>query len=143
MSNDISKRDPQQIARYEHDEVLGCKRVSVVGTEMAIELSADDGDSVLVRPETTSLSPQLGAAIDVSKFKTIQIYAKKQAGGTDSQIAIHIGAGPAMLIEWPSLSLGAEGAVVASGAMSICATTMQLVGNGNGLVDIVVVGRGL
>lgn len=44
------KKDPIRIARDEHDPVKKCKKVSIVETEMSIELDHKDGDSVTSHP---------------------------------------------------------------------------------------------
>ena len=68
---EISKADPIQIARRVFDEESDSNRVKLVETEMAIELSAEDGDSVLA--VHTSLVLQEGIH-SVAGMKTLCLY---------------------------------------------------------------------
>jgi len=69
-----SKLDPNQISQYEHDEETCSKKVKMVNTELAMELNADDGDSVQTQARVFEYSPASGEAIDITACKEIKIY---------------------------------------------------------------------
>lgn len=71
MNENISKLDPIQMQRKVYDDQIEANRVTVVGTEMAIELSADDGDSVTAIPMSASLAEGIHS---VAGMKTLCLY---------------------------------------------------------------------
>lgn len=78
-----TKRDANQITRYEHDEKSNAKRVIFANTEISIELDHADGDSVTAHPAKLSVTAEgvdaeddgkiIIPAIDCSSIKTINI----------------------------------------------------------------------
>lgn len=71
MNENISKLDANQMLRRVYDELIDANRVTVVNTELAIELSAADGDSVTAIPVSSSLS---AGTYDVAGMKTLCLY---------------------------------------------------------------------
>lgn len=71
-----TKLDPNQIAQYEHDEVACAKKVTMVNTEMAMELSADDGDSVQIQSRTYSMTLTPGEEYNISNVSKMRLYCK-------------------------------------------------------------------
>lgn len=51
-----TKRDANQISKYEHDEASNAKRVKITDTEFNMELNHADGDSVTAHPAKLSIS---------------------------------------------------------------------------------------
>lgn len=70
-----SKKDPNQIVRCEHDDESNSKRVMVVNTEMGMELSHTDGDSIYSIPSLTSVSINSGDVINISEFREYQVFS--------------------------------------------------------------------
>jgi hypothetical protein len=69
-----SKADPIQIARATFDEAAEAQRVIMVQAEMAIEISADDGDSVITQSAMEVHVLEAGATVDTSKMKRMSCY---------------------------------------------------------------------
>lgn len=69
-----SKLDPNQISQFEHDEENCAKRVTIVNTEMAMELSADDGDSVQGQARVFEYQVISGEEFDITFCKELIIY---------------------------------------------------------------------
>lgn len=76
MKETRTKRDPNHIVQYEHDELSGAKKVKMVDTEMSIELDADDGDSVQTQARRFEYSPKSEEEVDVSQWSEYQVYSK-------------------------------------------------------------------
>jgi hypothetical protein len=75
MSNPTRRNrdlDPVHIEQAEHDHEAEAKRVMIVSTEMAIELSADDGDSVISKHESKIVSGEEPA--DCRGMKTVCLF---------------------------------------------------------------------
>jgi hypothetical protein len=66
-----SKADPIQIARMTFDEEAEATRVVMVPTEMSMELSAEDGDSILAHPVMQVLEVEAGQIVDTSKARRV------------------------------------------------------------------------
>lgn len=90
MSISRTKRDPGQIEQYEHDELANSKRVKLVDTEMSMELSADDGDSVQIQGRLDELSPVDSSPIDISMAKEIKVYVKSLSAGQKPSLSVKI-----------------------------------------------------
>ena len=67
-----SKLDPNQISQCEHDDDTGAKKVKIIGTEMSIELDAEDGDSVLSLPQQIS-SNVFDEEIDAKRLRAASL----------------------------------------------------------------------
>jgi hypothetical protein len=85
-----SRRDSAQINQFEHDEIVNAKRVTITDTELSIELSADDGDSVQVQGRILTSSPIDDTAIDVSAYKEIRVYTKTANAGPKTPLSIKV-----------------------------------------------------
>lgn len=68
----ISRQDPGQIVKSEHDVDFEAKRTVIVGGEMAIELSHSDGDSVYSVPKHMHMKGK--GEWDVSEYREVWIY---------------------------------------------------------------------
>ena len=93
-----TKRDVSQIQKFEHDENSNAKRVKLIDTEMGIELSHLDGDSVTVHPEKLSVSSlgvkqedkEIVPEIKCSSLKRIKLYVQTVSGLRDCDIALEV-----------------------------------------------------
>jgi hypothetical protein len=61
-----TRLDMVHIAQLSFDEELGASRVHLVDADLAIELSADDGDSVITKKQTKSIPVKDGDVLDLS-----------------------------------------------------------------------------
>lgn len=75
----MSKLDPNQIVKKEHDEETGSKKVKIVSTEMSIELNADDGDSVQTQARCISIELSENEEYDISAYSKATLYCKKES----------------------------------------------------------------
>lgn len=66
-----SKLDPVKIAQLVFDEATNSYKTNIVDTEIAIELSADDGDSVIPQKLTQAVVVTANEVIDTSKVSRI------------------------------------------------------------------------
>ncbi len=66
-----TKMDPIQIQRASFDEAQSAVRVAMAPTEMAVELSHEDGDSVYSYKEMKVIECKAGQVIDTSLVQTI------------------------------------------------------------------------
>ena len=73
MNQNVGKLDPIQMQRKVYDEQIEANRVTVVGTEMGIELSAQDGDSILAIPMSQSLAEGIHS---IAGMKTLCKYGE-------------------------------------------------------------------
>ncbi len=73
-----SKKDPNQITRCEHDDESNSKRVMVVNTEMGMELSHSDGDSIFSIPSVQSVSMASGDVVSISDFREYQVFSDEE-----------------------------------------------------------------
>lgn len=69
MSN---KLDPIQIARMKFNETLNADRVELAG-DVAIELSAEDGDSVIIKKQTIAEKVESGQTLDLSSASKVML----------------------------------------------------------------------
>ena len=69
--NDKVRLDPIAIAQLEHDPNKYAKKVSIIDADIAIELNADDGDSVQVQPRVFDYSPSSGEEMDITACREI------------------------------------------------------------------------
>ena len=67
----MSRRDINQIINDTFDADKSASKVSIVDADMQIELSHEDGDSVLVKKETTKLKVKDGDVIDLTYFSKL------------------------------------------------------------------------
>lgn len=72
----LTKLDPQQIIRYVYDENSQAYKVSIVGTELSIALSADDNDSVQIVAMTKTLEAGIHS---VAGMKVACVYGSPTA----------------------------------------------------------------
>lgn len=79
MANDKSRLDPVQIAQRSFDEELGASRVHMVDADMAIELSAEDGDSVITKVQTVALKVMDGQIVDLSMYTKVCLVGAETA----------------------------------------------------------------
>lgn len=82
--------DPVHIEQTEHDSDAEAKRVMVVSTDMSIELSAEDGDSVMAKNESQIVSGTEEAYC--RGMKTVCLYGsceKVQVSPSDSEDRWH------------------------------------------------------
>ena len=61
------------------DESLEASRVHLVDADIAIELSADDGDSVLIKSKSSFISLTVGAIVDLSMISKLCLYGAETA----------------------------------------------------------------
>jgi hypothetical protein len=66
-----SKMDPVHMLQESYDEATQSFNMQLKNLEMAIELSAADGDSVLTQPQMLELKVTAGDIIDTSKYTKI------------------------------------------------------------------------
>jgi hypothetical protein len=59
-----SRLDANQIVQQEHDEATNSKKVTIVNADFAIELSANDGDSVATQPVVVDTATILSVVAD-------------------------------------------------------------------------------
>lgn len=76
MAKPSHNLDTNQIQKACYDPVLEAMKVSLLPTELAIELSADDGDSVISRKEMLVQSVLSDEVIDISKFSRISVLSE-------------------------------------------------------------------
>lgn len=74
MSNSKVRFDVTHLAQMEHDPDAKAKRVKMIDTEMEIAVSADDGDSVEIRPMRQVLEVAPQQEVDCSKYYAICAY---------------------------------------------------------------------
>lgn len=66
-----SKMDPVHMLQEAYDESTQAFSMQLKNLEMAIELSADDGDSVLTQTKMVELKVTAGDIIDTSKYSKV------------------------------------------------------------------------
>lgn len=72
-----SKADPIQIARMVFDEEAEANRVTMVNTELAIELDAADGDSVIAISQMTVHDLKAGDILETSTARRMTCFPIK------------------------------------------------------------------
>ena len=85
-----SKLDPNLIIQCEHDEALAAKKVRIIGTEMAIELNADDGDSVITQARCESMELTTDQEFDISKYYKAKMYCLTESDNTYSPVTLEV-----------------------------------------------------
>jgi hypothetical protein len=70
-----SKFSAEIISRREHDENTKSKKVNIVDTEMAVELDANDGDSVATKAMTQILSVETDEAFSIAGWSKLAFYS--------------------------------------------------------------------
>ena len=66
--------DPVHMIQHSYDEDSESFKMKLTDTEIAMELSADDGDSVFIFKQMLVLDVKAGELIDSSKYSKICIY---------------------------------------------------------------------
>lgn len=74
-----SKLDVNQIIQHEYDEELSAKRVSIVNADLAIELDANDGDSVVSKKQTQAIQVQNNDILDLSMAEKVCLFGSNGA----------------------------------------------------------------
>ncbi len=69
--SDMSKLDKHQMDKMTFDEDTRSRRMFIAGGEISMELSADDGDSVLVKKDTQIIEISNNEIVDLSRFSKI------------------------------------------------------------------------
>ena len=69
-----SKKDPAQIEQCEHNDDLNAKRVEIVHADIAIELDANDGDSVIAKKQTMAILLTDGIVLDLSMVEKVCLF---------------------------------------------------------------------
>jgi hypothetical protein len=64
MKRKYTRLDPNQVSRIVFDEDLEANRVTIIGTEMSIAVSAEDGDSVQTVPMALRMDLQASEELD-------------------------------------------------------------------------------
>jgi hypothetical protein len=70
---EYSKLDPYQIQRITFDEESSAVKVKMIPIEMSMELSADDGDSILSLKQMQVIEALAGQVIDTSKASRMNV----------------------------------------------------------------------
>lgn len=89
-----SKLDPYQIQRMTFDEDSNSVKVTMLPMEMAVELSAEDGDSVLAVPKMQVLEVQAGDIINTSAAKKIASHPEAGITAIIGAAEVSLGAAP-------------------------------------------------
>ena len=84
-----SELSPNAITQTVFDEESSAYRVILQATGMAIEVDADDGDSIQVQPRAMSQELSINEAIDVEKCSSARIYVKSIGAG-DASLKLQI-----------------------------------------------------
>lgn len=117
-----TKMDPVHIQQCVFDEDTESNKVKLVGTEIEIELSADDGDSVISRPMSVSFSTK-DIPMKCDGMKSVCVYIKE---GT-----ITVRVSPEDQGEfWIDLITAEQTSSIAG----ICARRIQMTGTGEGVL---------
>jgi hypothetical protein len=66
--------DPVHMLQHSYDEDVEAFKVKLADTEMAMELSADDGDSVLTFKPMLVIDAKMDELLDSAKYSKICIY---------------------------------------------------------------------
>jgi len=100
-----SRLDPNQIAQHLFDEESQANRVTITDTEMAMELSADDGDTVAVEARHWGIKVAPGEVWPCHQVSRIMVYAKGGGSAGDVRLSVspetdgHLWADAGKLIE--------------------------------------------
>jgi len=76
----MSKLDYAQVIRSAYDESAEALKTTIQNTEIAIELSATDGDSVTTYVTTVAATATTGTAIACDQYKKIAVYSVAPTG---------------------------------------------------------------
>lgn len=85
-----SKMDPSQITQTAYDEAAEAHRVLMVPTEMSMELSADDGDSVHAIPKMQVIQVQAGQVVDSSQAKVVTCVPEAQLTAVIGEVEVEL-----------------------------------------------------
>lgn len=72
----MSKLDSNQINKLTYDSVNNANRMTMVSTDIAIELSAADGDSVIAKSQSTALLIINDQVVDLSMVNSIMFVSQ-------------------------------------------------------------------
>ena len=75
----ITRDDKTKIAQKEHDAEKDAKRVTIVETQLAIAISAEDGDSVESLPRAVRMAVTADQELDTMLYREIAIQAPEGA----------------------------------------------------------------
>lgn len=76
--SDKVRLDQTAINQHEHDPVSRAKKTKIVDTIMEINVDADDGDSVEIRPMRKTIQASAQEVIDCSEYYAICVYGSTQ-----------------------------------------------------------------
>ena len=93
-----TKKDPTQIAQFEHDEASNAKRVKMIDTEISMELDHNDGDSVTAHPVNLIVSAigvnnsdnEVVPPQNVASIKAIKAYVKITSGTPQGTLKLEV-----------------------------------------------------
>lgn len=86
-----SKADPNQIVQITFDEELEAVRVHVLPTEMQMELSAEDGDSIQTQKQMQVIVASAGQVIDSSKASRMCLSAESVVSMVVGELEVSLG----------------------------------------------------
>ena len=86
----MSPQDPNQIVRYSYDDEKNASRVTVVETEMAIELDADDGDSVQTQSRLFEAELTIANPIGIDSVNTLKLYCQTLDDGANGYVRLYV-----------------------------------------------------
>lgn len=70
-----SKLDAVQIIRETFDAATSSSKVNIVNAEIAVELNADDGDTIVNLRNTTTFTLTSGQVLNTSRVSRIAVYS--------------------------------------------------------------------
>lgn len=140
-----SKKDPNQIIQYEHNDDLNAKRVEIVSAEMSMELDADDGDSVQTQGRVFEYANMAdNTPVPCTACREVKMYVKSTQAGATGDVVLSVSAddtGDAFEIVTTLTPSATDGAVVSSDVKTVLAKRMKVTGV-DGDVEVKVLGRG-
>ncbi len=74
-----SRLDPVQMQQMAFDEDLGASRVHLVDADIAIELAAEDGDSVITKVQSEVIPVSDEQVLDLSMYTKVCLIGANQA----------------------------------------------------------------
>ena len=145
MSGNRSRRDPNQIEQYEHNEEINAKRMELVGGEVSMELDADDGDSVQTQGRafeyTNIVNDTPVSCIACSK---INMYVTSTQSGATGNVQLWTSpdtSGDRWVQRATAIPSGVNNETVETGPLDILAQRMKVTGI-DGDVEVKILGRG-
>lgn len=140
-----SKKDPNQIAQYEHNDDLNAKRVEIVSADMSMELDADDGDSVQTQGRVFEYADvQNDTPVPCTPCREVKVYVKTNTQGATNTIDLHVSGndtGGSFEQIGTVQASSTDGEVVSIPMHSILAKRMKVTG-ADANVEITILGRG-